>query len=152
MHIFGIASNHQEIESYSLPFSLREGVTWPPEAQWYWLSAVMTLQIFNSLGTLQSIWGEMWRGLHLSEHIIQNFVVRILYMWVLRKRWIHTCSTVSLITIPPQETFCTKSFLSFWLLVKRYATRGSGFEFIRSILSFTFSTYDQITDKMIFDS
>jgi hypothetical protein len=70
------------------------------------------------------------------------------YMWVISKRWIHTCSTVSLMTIPPEDTLCTKLFFSFSLLVKRYAVRGFGFEFIRSILSFTFSTY-QITNKMI---
>lgn len=55
----------------------------------------------------------------------------------------HTCKIVSLISIPPEETFLTNSFFSSSSFVKRYEASGFDLEFITAKQSSKLSTYSK---------
>jgi hypothetical protein len=59
---------------------------------------------------------------------------------------------VSLMSIPPEDMFCTKSFFNCSSLEKRYAARGFGFDFITSKLSSKFSTWDKPEESQTISS
>lgn len=54
-----------------------------------------------------------------------------------------TCKIVSLISIPPEETFLTNSFFSSSSFEKRYEASGFDLEFIIAKQSSKFSTYSK---------
>lgn len=76
------------------------------------------------------------------------YEIEYLYTFCINfKMRIFTCRTVSLMSIPPEDIFCTKSFFSCSSLEKRYAARGFCFEFITSKQSSKFLTCNKPEEK-----